>query len=64
MGCAKYMRDQDNLSEPSYTMFHFKGDDKQKSVFGGMVSLIALALLIRIIIENSYKLFTRGSPHI
>ena len=58
------MRDRDSLSEPSYTLFHFKGDDKQKSVFGGIVSMVATALLIRIIIENGYKWFTRGSPYI
>ena len=61
---TKFLRDMDSISEPSYTQLHFKEDEKQRSVFGGIISIVVLMFLIRIIFENGFKWISLDEPYI
>jgi len=61
---SKFLREQDGLSEPSYVHFHFKGDEKSKSIIGGCFSILITMFLLKIGIENGIRMFTRDEPDI
>ena len=51
------------MSKPGYNHFHFEGDEKSRSVTGGIISLILKSFLLFIIIDNSIRMFSLNEPY-
>ena len=60
---SNIIKDQDIVSKPGYDHFHFEGDEKSRSVTGGIISLILNSFLIYIIIENGIRMFSLSEPY-
>ena len=61
---SNFIKDRDIISQPGYFHFHFEGDEKSRTVTGGIMSIILNCFLFFIIIDNGIRMFSLSEPYI
>ena len=61
---TSYLRSCDNMTEASCTNFKMQGDDRQKSVVGGIASLICFGFLLQIGYKSAVRVILKNEPYI
>ena len=56
------IRKQDSLSETASHTLHFKNDKEQKTIFGGVISLIIYAYIVKVVFVQGFNMITRSKP--
>jgi hypothetical protein len=63
-GIAHWIRDKDEIVEPSAHTLHFQGDSKQKTMVGGIASMSVTAYLLFMVYTNGSKLIGKDDNQI
>jgi len=60
---SNVIKDHDIISSPGYVHFHLEGDEKSRSIIGGIISMILNGFLLFIIIDNGIRMFSLSEPY-
>ena len=52
------------MTEPSYSLLHFENDDKQKSVLGGIITVLIKSYMTYVLFERTKKMLWYQDPAI